>query len=141
LTNVVRIVAGLDARIGGPPLSARNSAIAAVRAGISTTVVFSAPDLDAPGIAESVSVLRAEGIEVLSFPSSRFFGFGARWGISTALAKWLRAHARDFDVIHAHGTWVQGAILALFAAKFLGRKSALTPHEGLTRFDVGQSSR
>jgi glycosyltransferase involved in cell wall biosynthesis len=141
LIKVVRIVAGLDARIGGPPLSARNSAIAAARAGISTTVVYSAPDRAAPGIAEAEAALKAEGIEVLGFPNNRFFGFGARWGVSLALAKWLWREARDYDVVHAHGAWVQGAVLALAAARLKRRKAVMTPHEALTRFDVEMTPR
>jgi glycosyltransferase involved in cell wall biosynthesis len=141
LIKVVRIVAGLDARIGGPPVSACNSAIAAARAGISTTVIYSAPDRGAPGIAEAEAALRAEGIEVLGFPTNRFFGFGARWGVSTALIKWLFAHAREFDVIHAHAAWVVGTLLALAARAFFGRKAVLTPHEALTRFDIEQTPR
>ena len=134
-------MAGLDARIGGPPLSARNSVIAAARAGIPTTVIYSAPDFAASGIAEAEAALRAEGVEVISFPSRPFFGFGARWGISIKLMKWLFAHAREFDVIHVHGTWVPGAVLALVTRVIWRRKAVLTPHEGLTRFDVAQTPR
>ena len=134
-------MAGLDARLGGPPVATCHSAIAAARAGISTTVIYSAPDRDAPGVAETATALRAEGIEVIGFPSDRFFGFGARWGVSLALARWLFTHARDFDIVHAEAAWVLGTPLALAARALRGRKAVLSPHESLTRFDIEETPR
>jgi len=139
--KVVRIVAGMDARIGGPPESARNSAIAASRAGIETTVACTLSG-EGPGIAEAIAALRAEGIEVATFPATRLLGrFGARWGVSFGLGWWLLRRAHSFDVIHAHGAWVLGAVIAVAFGALARRKRALTPHEALTRFDIDRTPR
>jgi len=134
--NVLRIIGGLDAAAGGPSQSAVNSAIAASRAGIDTTLAYAAPRNSPP--AEAAARLEGEGVAVRRFPLARLLGTrGARWGISPAMARWLAIHGKEFDIIHCHGAWQLATLVALYGGG--GAKRALTPHESLTGYDIAQT--
>ena len=61
-----------------------------------------------------------------------------RWGISFELARWLRRHASEFDVVVAHGAWLFSSLAARSAAARARKPFVLVPHESLTEFDVSK---
>ena len=136
--RVLYISSGLDPRTGGTATAAVTVCLAARRAGIEPTLVYPlAPD-SAAEVAALTAELDAAGIAHHSFP----FGEGARaiaWGISPALNRWLKEHARDYDLLHAHSVWVMSSIAAVRAARRARRPVVVMPHEGLTRFDMARA--
>ncbi len=140
--RVLSIIAGMDARIGGPPQAARHTAIAAARAGIDATLVFPRATGDGPGVTRAIVALEREGVKVHTFRATGLIGqWGPRWGLSPGLAWWVAGHARDYDLIHAHGAWVLGTVLAACLGPLVHRPRVVSPHEGLTRFDIDGSPR
>jgi len=137
--NVLRLSGGLDPAMGGPSVTSVNSAIAAARAGITTTFAFAdALDLSAAAPA-TLAALEHAGVLVRRFPLVRWPGRTARrWGVSPALGRWAIAAARDYHVIHLHGAWQFLAPAALIARR-RGARIVLTPHESLTDFDIRQT--
>jgi glycosyltransferase involved in cell wall biosynthesis len=84
--------------------------------------------------------LRAEGVEIRHFPYSASLGRrGESWGISRALARWLKRNYRNFDLIHCHGAWQMVTLLTACRAGG-GPRVILTPHESMTNFDLAHSS-
>jgi len=139
--KTLRLIGGVDPAFGGPSVSSINSAIAGQRAGIDTTVAFpvdpARPEIAAPAIAR----LTGEAVAVETFPLARRpAALARRWGLSHALTRWLRAHRRDYDIVHCHGAWVMPSLAALrFAGRRHAPKIVLSPHEGLTEFNIGQT--
>jgi glycosyltransferase involved in cell wall biosynthesis len=134
--RILRIIGGLDAAAGGPSQSAVNAAIAASRAGVDTTLAFAAP-IGAPP-PPATARLEDEGVKLHRFALARLLGTrGARWGISPALARWLVAHGKAFDIIHCHGAWQLATLVALYGGG--AAKRVLTPHESLTGYDIAQT--
>ena len=139
VVKALLVAGGLDPTFGGPPVVLINSAIAAQRAGIETTVVFPVGD-DATGIAAVRQRLIGEGIETLTFPLLRRpAGLARRFGLSPAIGRWLRSARTQFDVVHCHGAWVLPTLSVYCSAGRGAPSTVLTPHESLTDFDIGQS--
>jgi len=139
--KTLRLIGGVDPALGGPPAGSVSSAIAAQRAGIDTTVAFPV-DPARPAIAEPVIArLTGEAVAVETFPPSGRPGVPAlRWGGSSAFARWLKARRRDYDIIHCHGAWAMPSLLALrYAGRRRDPKIVLSPHEGLTEFDIART--
>lgn len=136
--RVLRVSAGLDPVHGGPPVSTATSCLAALAVGVETVVAA----VQEPGGAELVARLEAAGAECFSFPLARRApALAWRWSVSPALAAWVRRHAREFDVLHAHGAWTYTTLTTLLAGLRTGRPVVLSPHESLTDFDLGTSGR
>ena len=138
--RVLRVIGGLDVAFGGPSVSAVNSVLAAQRQGLATDLVFPGRGAVAELGEAGVQRLADAGVNVTCF---RYIGTFRRvsrsMGISTELARWLWRHARDYDIIHVHSPWVLPTFVAVLAARRAQRAVVLTPHEGLTRFDVARS--
>ena len=132
--KTLRLIGVVDPAFGSPSVSSINSAIAAQRAGIDTTVAFPV-DPARPEIADAaIARLTGEAVAVETFAPAR------RWGISLALRRWLGAHRRDYDIIHCHGAWAMPSYLALrYAGRRRAPKIVLSPHEGLTEFDIART--
>jgi glycosyltransferase involved in cell wall biosynthesis len=138
--RVLHVSSGLDPRTGGTATAAVSVALAAQRAGAEVTLAYPAdPDAKA-AIAPSLVRLLEAGVKLEAFP---FWERGGKraigWGISPALNRWVRLHASEFDVIHAHSVWVLSSLSALGSAKRAGKPFVLMPHEGLTRFDMDRA--
>ncbi len=135
--RVLRVIASLDPAVGGPAESSVNSCIAAQRAGVETTVLVPVT-CQAAGIVEPViRRLRGEGVTVRTFrvtPDRSYYSH--RWAISLGLIAWLGRHLREYDVLHVHATWGLSQLCGVLLATALQRPCVVTPHEGLTSFDL-----
>ena len=136
--RVLYVSSGLDPRTGGTATAAISVCLAAQRAGIEPILVYPL----APGTEADVAPLTAQldraGIAHRAFP----FGSHKRavpWGMSPDLNRWLKQHARDYDLVHAHSVWVLSSVAAVRAARRARRPVVVMPHEGLTRFDMSQA--
>jgi glycosyltransferase involved in cell wall biosynthesis len=136
--RTVRIVAGLDPTIGGPPISSANGAIAESRAGIECAFAYTGGET--LGATQIAARLAEEGVTVYRFPLA--WGdqeWSRQWGVSVGLARWIFAHVRDYHVVHVHGPWLVSSLAGILAAKLRGSRVVLTPHEALTKFDIRTS--
>ena len=138
--KVLRVIGGLDPVFGGPSVSATNSVLAAQRQGIETHFVFPGRDPEAELRQPGARRLARAGVNVRCFPHIRWLRRASRsMGISTQLARWVWHHAKEYDVIHAHSAWVLPSVVAVLSGLRAGRSVVLTPHEGLTAFDIARS--
>lgn len=133
------VSSGLDPRTGGTASAAVSVCLAARRAGIECDLVVPVEPGTEHLIGGFLGQLLHAGVAVIRLP----FSDGARavrWGVSAALGAWLRAHARDYDIIHTHSMWVWSSVQAVRAARRAGVPVVAMPHEGLTRYDMGNAS-
>lgn len=135
--KVLRLIGGLDARHGGPPVSSLQSCIAAQRAGVATTLAFpvaTAPD----GATQSLMVrLGNEGVETVTFPAAE--GRREGWGMSLPFARWVHRNRCRFDLVHCHGAWQMATLVATLPPARGRPPVVLTPNESLTDFDLSQT--
>ncbi|MEQ8640703.1 MAG: glycosyltransferase [Alphaproteobacteria bacterium] len=136
--KILRVAGGLDAGFGGAPRATLDSARAVARTGLAVHLVFPADHTG--GLApDEQQRLTSDGVTLETFPRLSWpAGPAHRYGLSPALARWLHAHAAGYDVVHAEGAWTHGTVAGLAAARTTGRPIVLSPHEGLTRFDISQ---
>jgi glycosyltransferase involved in cell wall biosynthesis len=136
--RVLSLINGLSPTLGGPPEVCANSCIAAQRAGVESTLLVGAPgDGSEAEISPALRRLADEGVRVEEFelfprasPRSR------RWGVSPPVVRWLSRHLHQYDLLHLHGTWGFIQVAGLLAAKRADRPCVMSPHEGLTYFDI-----
>jgi len=137
--KVLQVSSGLDPRTGGTATAAVNVALAARRADIAVTLVYPFEPADLERLVPDLARLKAAGVRTIGFPFWRLGGRRAvRWAIAPALIHYLRHHAGDFDLVHAHSAWVATSVAAVSAARRAERPSVLMPHEALTRFDMAR---
>lgn len=134
--RVLHIMAGLDPRLGGPPIAFLGTVIAARRGGASNAAVFPR-DRGAPATEMLLDQLRRENITVYSFPLSHALGSRARrWGVSFPLARWLVRSTGRYDVVHMHGAWTFTTVIGLAAGVLHRKIRILSTDESLTDFDI-----
>ena len=86
--RVLQVIAGLDPRAGGPPVSASQMALSLKAQGLNNELAFVFDVMD-PNVLLNVSFW-AGGSVVHGFPMGRGVGrAGPRWGYSPRLAWWL----------------------------------------------------
>jgi glycosyltransferase involved in cell wall biosynthesis len=137
--KVLFVSSGLDPRTGGTASAAVSVCLAARRAGIDCDLAFPVEPGTDDLIAGFVAQLIRAGVGLIRLPFAAH-ARAVRWGISPALGAWLRAHVRDYDIVHCHSMWVWSTVQAIRAAKAAGVPVVAMPHEGLTRFDMGNAS-
>jgi len=117
-----------------------NSCVAAQRAGVDTTVLVPVTHQAADQVEPVLRVLENEGVKVHTFGlASEQSYYSHRWAISPKLISWLCRHLREYDVLHIHATWGLSQLAGVLLATGLQRPCVITPHEGLTSFDLEQS--
>src|SRR5271168_4761579 len=116
--KVLQVSSGLDPHTGGTATAAVNVALAACRADIAVTLAYPfAPD-GAERLVPELARLKAAGVRTIGYPFWRAGGPRAiRWAIAPGLAHFLRDHAGDFDLVHAHSAWVASSVAAVRAAR------------------------
>jgi glycosyltransferase involved in cell wall biosynthesis len=138
--KVLRVIGGLNPRFGGPSVTVVNAAIACARHGLVVHLIFLDPNPEAALRGAVVDRLRDAGVEVDCAPLDRWLGpIGPSYGVSVKLTEFLRGYVRTADVVHIDGAWVHSTLAAINAAKRNGCPMILTPHEGLTKFDIRSS--
>ncbi len=123
--------------MGGTASASVNTCLAAAAAGIDATFVFARDAQSLLATRATIDTLRNAGVAVAHFPLwRRLPGVSKHWGLSGPLVAWLWRHARDYDVIHAHGAWQITTLMAMLAGRRGGCRLVLTPHETFTRYDM-----
>jgi glycosyltransferase involved in cell wall biosynthesis len=138
--KVLRIIGGLDPAFGGPSESAVNQCIATQAAGVENTLLYPFhPSLSVQNDS-ALNRLHSAGVVTRSFRISRVAGMHShRWALSAHLSAWTLRELRRYDLVHVHSAWGAAQIVALQAARCVGRPCVMTPHESLTQFDIENS--
>jgi glycosyltransferase involved in cell wall biosynthesis len=138
--RVLSVVFTLDPLGGGVPSGTTNMLLSTQGVGISNTIVSAGSDAARGRASVTAGRLRAGGVEVHQFPAVRGpREVPDRWGLSLRKVGWIARHAGEYDVIHIHGVWGLGPLVALIAGRRAGVPIVLTPHESLSTFDIQQS--
>lgn len=138
--RVLRIIPTIDAEAGGPTTTVVNSAIAEARAGIVSTLCFTA-DADGSGSnGEAAARLLAAGVIPRGFRRQRWPSRAGAWGLSPRMTLWLVRNVRRYDLVHLHYVWCFTTIAGAILGRLARRPVVLTPHESLTSFDVDVTS-
>lgn len=143
MIRVLRVISSLDPGMGGPPVSALNSAIAVARTGVRTeiAVVVRAGDTSAPWWQEMESRCLREGIPVHPFPVWTSRLSPRKYCISIAMARWLGSRAgRRYDIVQGHSPWTGGCGVASLIAAMGTLPLVIFPHEAFTPFDLTRGS-
>jgi glycosyltransferase involved in cell wall biosynthesis len=137
--RALRVVANLDAGVGGPAESAVNACIATQRAGIANTLVVLVQDESVTRTAGVRARLESEGVTLRTFrPRPRHSDHALRWAVSPRLAAWLGRFAGNYDFVHVHGAWGLSQLAGLLSGLANGRPCVMSPHEALTTFDISE---
>lgn len=138
--RVLYLLSGVNTRLGGPSVSAKNMWMAASRAGIYATCAFGIETPMTSDEKEAIDLLVQEGVTVRSFPFSAGPERFNHWGLSLKYLARLFSMAKDFDIVQAHGAWTINSVAGLIAAKLAGKRFILVPHESLAESDVAKGS-
>jgi glycosyltransferase involved in cell wall biosynthesis len=137
--RVLRVIGGLDPALGGPPQSAVAACLATQREGVRNTFLFATDEGGRQEAQGLIGRLETAGVEVLAFRVAPSAAASARrWGISPALVRWLRSHARH-DAVHVHGALGLATTAALLTGVARRIPVVVSPHESLTQYDIDQS--
>jgi glycosyltransferase involved in cell wall biosynthesis len=139
--KVLRVINCLDPRVGGPAVSALNSAIAAARAGVrcDIAVLIRPGDTEEPWWHETVRRCRNERIPVTAFPVLVPSLSPRHYDPSAALVRWLLKRGRTrYDIVHADSPWTGACALASVIAAVGAARLVITPHEVFTPFDLSR---
>lgn len=139
--RVLRVIDCLDPRVGGPAVSALNSAISAARAGVQcdVAVVVRPGDTEAPWWREAVQRCRDERIVLSGFPVLAPSLSPHHYDPSAALVRWLLRPGRErYDIVHAESPWTGACALASVIAAAGATRLVITPHEVFTPFDLSR---
>ncbi len=132
--RVLHVIPAVAPRYGGPALTMRHMAagLAAlgVRVDVATTTADGERDLGMPLGRPVVE----DGARYFYFPRQRPRG----WTYSAPLARWLRAHAADYDLLHVHGAFTYSTLAACRAARRVGRPYVLEPCGTLNSWGLAQ---
>jgi len=93
-------------------------------------------DDDGPGarkVSACGTVLRENGVLRRYFPRRLEF-----YKVSPALARWLRRHAQEYDIVHIHALFSFSSVAAAWAARRAGVPYVLRPLGTLNRYGVTQ---
>jgi len=141
--RVLRVISSLDPSMGGPPVVALNSAIAAARAGAKTeiAVVVRAGETTAPWWQDVESRCGREAIRLLPFPVWASRLSRPRYNASISLARWLGTSARRrYDIVHADSPWTGGCAIASLITSIGPTPLVISPHAVLASFDLARGS-
>jgi len=122
--RILHVIANLAPRYGGPPKAIQGMTRAL--AGLGHQVSIYTTNLDGPGELEVPMdrPVMEEGVEIRFFPiqAPRF------WGTSWPLARALRDHLREFDVVHLHSLYLFHNLVAGRVCRGYGIPYLMRPH-------------
>jgi glycosyltransferase involved in cell wall biosynthesis len=139
--RVLRVIDCLDPRVGGPAVTALNSAISASRAGVrcDIAVIVRPGDSEASWWRASMNRCHDEGISLFAFPVFAPRLSPRHYDPSAELVRWLLRRGRPrYDIVHADGPWTGASALASTIAAVGGTRLVITPHEVFTPFDLSR---
>jgi glycosyltransferase involved in cell wall biosynthesis len=134
--NVLHVIPAVARRYGGPSVAVIEMCRALNQQGVETLVV--ATDADGPGrlgvplgLPMSYGGVRAVFFRRVTSESFKY---------SPALARWLRAHAGTFDLVHIHALMSHACVAAVRAAQAAGVPYVLRTLGTLDRWSLAQKS-
>jgi glycosyltransferase involved in cell wall biosynthesis len=128
--RVLHVIPSLSVAYGGPTRCALGLVKGLAGHGVEAHVATTAVDAEADGDA------RAGGPTVRRFAARG----GATFAYSRPLARWLEAHAAEYDLLHVHGTFAYPTLAASRAARRAARPFLVTPHGMLEPWALGYKS-
>lgn len=124
----LHVIAGMDATQGGDVRATADLCTTLTLLGQPCEIAT----LGGHGAASSSTALNPRGVPVHCFSPS----FPRRLGNSVQLARWLRRHAGDYDLIEVHGVFRATSLLAAHAARRSRVPYIVHPHGSLDPFDL-----
>lgn len=139
--RVLRVIDSLDPLVGGPAVTALNSAISATRAGVrcDIAVVARPGDNETAWWSAAVERCRDEGIALSGFSvlAPRFSP--RHYDPSAELGRWLVRRGRPrYDIVHAESPWTGACALASAIAAVAGTPLVITPHAVFMPLDLSR---
>ncbi len=129
--KVLHVIPSMSPARGGPSFSVR--AVTAGLASLGATVHVATTDDDgASRLPVPLEVASQEqGVTYWRFPRQIRF-----YTVSWPLARWLRAHCRDYDVFHIHAVFSYACTVAAWTAREAGLPYIVTPRGILNRWGI-----
>lgn len=121
--RVLHVISSVSRLRGGPSVSVYNMVKALSRRGIS--VDLAATDDDGAGARLDVPldrVVQIEGQNVRFFPRQT-----VKYEFSAPMLRWLRAHIREYDIVHTHGLFGWAPLAAAWCARAAGVPYVMRP--------------
>jgi glycosyltransferase involved in cell wall biosynthesis len=139
--RVLRVIDCLDPRVGGPAVTALNSAISASRAGVrcDIAVVVRPGDTEAPWWRASMKRCHDEGIALSGFRVLAPRLSPRHYDPSVELVRWLLRRGRPrYDIVHAESPFTGACALASAIAAVSATRLVITPHAEFMPFDLSR---
>jgi glycosyltransferase involved in cell wall biosynthesis len=132
--RVLHVVPALAERYGGPSAATVGMCRALREAGVDVVIATTDADggsrLDVP----IETLTRWQGVPTVFFARARSEAF--KW--SPALARWLRRHVGEFDVVHAHAVFSHSTVAAGRACRAAGVPYLVRPLGTLDPWSLGR---
>ena len=128
--KILHVIDSINVQQGGPSVSV--PALAGAQAKLGHEVTISCRDYGYLG-----PMVKAEGVEVRSIPSSRWTKGQGGWGCS--FLKLVEQEAEKADVVHNHGVWLAANYYARRAAVKTGKPLVISPRGMLEDWSLGRS--
>ena len=128
--KILHVIDAINIRQGGPSVSVPRLAEAQVKLG--HRVIIACRDYAYLG-----PMVKAEGVEVRSVPSSRWKKGQGGWGC--AFRRLVEQEAEKADVVHNHGIWLAANYYARRAAVKAGKPLVIAPRGMLEDWSLGRS--
>jgi glycosyltransferase involved in cell wall biosynthesis len=128
--KILHVIDCINEKQGGPSVSVPRLAEAQVKLGHQVTIACR-------DYAYLGSMVKAQGVEVRSVPSSRWAKGQGGWGCS--FRKLVEQEAEKADVVHNHGVWLAANYYARRAAVKAGKPLVISPRGMLEGWSLGRS--
>lgn len=126
--RVLHVIPGVARRYGGPS-TAIMAMCEALEKCHGLSVEIATTDADGPGGRLARETL-PPGLCVRLFPRT----FSERWKYSASLGAWLRAHSKNYDLLHVHCLWSYASAAAGSAARRSRTPYVIRPAGMLSRY-------
>jgi glycosyltransferase involved in cell wall biosynthesis len=135
MRRVLHVIETMAAREGGPPRVVAGLAIAQRAMGMEAHILCG----DGRSLPEQLQYWRSHApgfpADSVHAPDSRGGSLLAR---TTTLRGWLRAHLRDFDIVHIHQLWRLVPTLTAQWCRHTGTPYLIAPHTSLSPWALAQ---
>lgn len=132
--RVLHVIPGIAPRYGGPSKAIFEMGRALQQQGVE--VLIATTDADGPGRLSVLlgRVTEYQGVPTIFFPRQ----WSEAFKFSYPLARWLRRHVADFDVVHIHAVFSHSSLAAAAACRRAGVPYVLRPLGSLDPWALGR---
>lgn len=128
--RVLHVIPSVDERSGGPATAIIPMCRALLQQGVEVLLLTTDAGLNAPEVSEY------KGVPAKMFPVE----LGASFKYSRALAAWLNANVRNFDLVHVHAVFNHSSVAAARACRRAGVPYVIRPLGTLDPWSMSQKS-